>query len=99
MKQQNMGEATGVAAKTTMQKSSDKPRPVNSTYQLKKLEQIEEEIDRMEETVKEIEEKMSLYNTDAYRLKELFEERENVNKALELAYEMWGTNQPQMDIK
>lgn len=76
----------------TTYKSNDKSndKSYKSTYQIKKLEQLEQEIEKMEGTISELEESMKLHNSDADFLKKLFDEKEKVEKELELAYERWG---------
>ncbi|WP_326908680.1 ribosomal protection-like ABC-F family protein [Sedimentibacter sp. MB31-C6] len=55
----------------------------------RKLEQLEKEINELEEKIKTIEEAMNLYSRDANKLCELLEEKEELNKKLELIFEKW----------
>ncbi len=70
------------------QKTVDKPviKPNSSS---KKIELIEKEIEVMEEKMKSVEELMNLYNSDDDYLRELFQEKEKIEKELESAYEKW----------
>jgi ATPase subunit of ABC transporter with duplicated ATPase domains len=58
-------------------------------YTAKKLEQLEGEIGDLENSIKEIEAEMLLYNTDVVKLKELYEEKERMENKLNTCYESW----------
>ncbi|MHB8131705.1 MAG: ribosomal protection-like ABC-F family protein, partial [Mobilitalea sp.] len=55
----------------------------------RKLELLEKSIEEMEEKIKKLEELMNVHNSDGNRLKELFDEKEQVEKELKLAYSEW----------
>ena len=56
---------------------------------MKTLELLEKEIEDMEGKLTKLLEIMNLNNTDVNQLRELFEEKENVEEDLALAYEKW----------
>jgi ATP-binding cassette subfamily F protein 3 len=61
----------------------------NNAKPYRKVEFLEKAIDEMEEKIKKLEELMNVHNSDGNRLKELFEEKEQVEKELKIAYSEW----------
>ena len=61
----------------------------NNSKPFRKLEILEKSIEEMEEKIKKLEELMNVHNCDGNRLKELFDEKERVEKELKLAYSEW----------
>jgi len=80
-------KATNKSQDRATNKSQDKT--TKSSYQKSKLEQLEQEIEKIEETIKGLEECMRLHNSEADFLKKLFDEKEKAEKELEFAYEKW----------
>jgi ATPase subunit of ABC transporter with duplicated ATPase domains len=55
----------------------------------RKLEMLEKSIEELEEKIKSLEEMMNKHNSDGNRLKELYEEKEQVERQLETSYSEW----------
>ncbi|PKM93458.1 MAG: ABC transporter ATP-binding protein [Firmicutes bacterium HGW-Firmicutes-1] len=62
---------------------------VNVSVQAKKLELLEKQIEEKELRIKELEEAMLVHNAEATTLRELFEEKEIVDKELQTYYGQW----------
>jgi hypothetical protein len=60
-----------------------------ATKPSRKLELIEKTIEEQEEKIKFLEQLMEIHNSEVNRLRELFEEKEQVEQELERAYVEW----------